>query len=282
MRTLLFSFIFSVLLFSNTIYGQAIVAEPTFTQLAASLHDSSIVKHDTLLETTNYDSAMVCQKDTCYWSFKSRMDTTVTTKDSIVNSNVIISVTYSIFQANNDSLYVSLKSCTFDSFMQCRGSGAPFAPPLCWYELESYYAAPLSMQGDIATRPGNGKTLSAIFSSSKCDAEITACVVGSTDTISISINSLMMATKHQPMSVGAAAKEPACITVMESPTTMTFHFSVKISSACIYDIYGRLIAKIPVENNAAVWNKRLIARGRYFVATIINNKSVVKPFLIIR
>jgi photosystem II stability/assembly factor-like uncharacterized protein len=74
---------------------------------------------------------------------------------------------------------------------------------------------------------------------------------------------------------------PVCIAVHPFSSYMSFSLPVKTGTLAIYDIHGRIMARIPVKDNSAIWRGNCTP-GRYFAKVSAGKANIVKPFMIVK
>jgi hypothetical protein len=101
-------------------------------------------------------------------------------------------------------------------------------------------------------------------------------------TFNIFVNSkTAIASVNRPLGDDSRLTEDNIIKTTVFPGSVLFSLKIKTSSIGIYDIFGRLVARLPVVNNAAVW-RGTIAAGRYFVKPLDGKQGMVKGFFVAR
>jgi hypothetical protein len=104
------------------------------------------------------------------------------------------------------------------------------------------------------------------------------------DTLSfnINVNSLAVPINNHPQITysGNPAKSTG-ISITSYSSRVMFTIPIKTSTLEIYDIKGHLAAKLPVENNTAVW-RGTNAAGRYVVRVSDGKQRIVRPFVVVR
>jgi hypothetical protein len=68
---------------------------------------------------------------------------------------------------------------------------------------------------------------------------------------------------------------------LQSSTNVSFSLSIKTGSMEIYDIHGRLVVKLPVNNHLTTWQGNH-SSGRYFTRVVDGGMNIVKPFMVMR
>jgi hypothetical protein len=112
---------------------------------------------------------------------------------------------------------------------------------------------------------------------------------GKKDTLSLNIivNSQDVPNKIvRPLTLDSRSK-PNGILVTSYSSFVSFSLSVKSATLGIYDIHGRLVARLPVVNGAAVWrgtgtSGNPVSAGRYFARVMDGEHSITKAFLLLR
>jgi hypothetical protein len=103
------------------------------------------------------------------------------------------------------------------------------------------------------------------------------------DTLSfnVNVNSLAVPINNNPQitSSGNPVKSTG-ISITSYSTRMVFTIPIKTSTLEIFDIKGHLVAKLPVENNSAIW-RGTNAAGRYVARVSAGKRSVVRPFVVV-
>jgi hypothetical protein len=100
-------------------------------------------------------------------------------------------------------------------------------------------------------------------------------------TFNIFVNSKTNRINSPPLGSSKSPFNPGDIIVTASQGRVSFAVSFKASTLGIYDIHGRLVEKLPVTNNSAVW-RGSNATGRYFVKPLDGKQNVVKAFVVVR
>lgn len=92
-----------------------------------------------------------------------------------------------------------------------------------------------------------------------------------------------------PLSDVSVKKEPGSpsdqkrldISIRQFSSYISLSLPVKTGSIGIYDIHGRMVERVQVENNTAVW-RGSHASGRYFAQVLVGGERIVKSFNIMR
>jgi hypothetical protein len=100
-------------------------------------------------------------------------------------------------------------------------------------------------------------------------------------TFNIFVNSKASRINSSPLGSSKPPSNPGDIIVTASHSYVAFTVPFKASVLGIYDIHGRLVEKLPVANNMAIWHGSN-ATGRYFVKPLDGKQNVVKAFVVVR
>jgi hypothetical protein len=71
------------------------------------------------------------------------------------------------------------------------------------------------------------------------------------------------------------------ISISTFSSSISFFLPVPTGSLAIYDIHGRLIEKLSVSNNTAIWNTKNAA-GRYVARMMLGKSNVSKAFVVVK
>jgi hypothetical protein len=71
------------------------------------------------------------------------------------------------------------------------------------------------------------------------------------------------------------------IAIFSSSSYINFSLPVTTGSLAIYDIHGRLVQKLSITSNMAVWRGKITA-GRYFAKMTDGKRDMVKAFMVVQ